>query len=235
MGAIVCRGVTKRYGATVALDGVNLEVQPAAATALLGANGAGKSTLLRILLGLVHADAGEVRVMDSAPGQERPGAVVAVLEQPRFYAWMSGNAHVGLLGALRTQAPEDEAAVFERLQLSGAMARKVKGYSQGMRQRLALGLALLQQPSVLLLDEPTNGLDPEGIEDFRRLIAELAEAGTTILYSTHNVHEAELTCAHVVVIARGQVRAAGTRSEVCEGEPLEAAYFRLTRSSPEAR
>jgi ABC-2 type transport system ATP-binding protein len=164
---IECRGLTKRYRGTTALAGLDLTVEAGQVFGFLGANGAGKTTTMRILLGLVAPSSGRAwlngkQVPDPA-GLARVGAMI---EEPAFYPWLTGRRNLDLLalsGAGMPARGEEIAAALGRAGLTGVAGRKVKGYSQGMRQRLGLAAALLRRPELLLLDEPANGMDPAGI------------------------------------------------------------------------
>jgi ABC-2 type transport system ATP-binding protein len=210
---IITRAVTKRYGAVLAVDGIDLDVRDGDRYGLLGPNGSGKSTLVRMLLGLVYATSGEIEVL----GQPVPKKVTDVLpqigalvEEPAAYPNLSGRANLRLFdaagpgGRRRTRrARIDEA--LERVGLGGIDRRPVRSYSLGMRQRLGLAAALVRGPRLLILDEPGNGLDPRGLRDLRQLLTELNEAGTTIFLSSHLLGEVELLCTRVGVLDRGKL------------------------------
>jgi ABC-2 type transport system ATP-binding protein len=210
---IITRAVTKRYGAVLAVDAIDLDVRDGDRYGLLGPNGSGKSTLVRMLLGLVYATSGEIEVL----GKPVPRKVADVLprigalvEEPAAYPNLSGRANLRLFdaagpgGRRRTRrARIDEA--LERVGLGGIDRRPVKSYSLGMRQRLGLAAALVRGPRLLILDEPGNGLDPRGLRDLRQLLTELNEAGTTIFLSSHLLGEVELLCTRVGVLDRGKL------------------------------
>jgi ABC-2 type transport system ATP-binding protein len=230
--AILGAGLTKRYGQILALDALDIAVARGQVYGLLGPNGAGKTTTLRILLGLVRPTAGTVSVLGRPPGD--PPALVrvgAMLEQPSFYPYLSG--HDNLLLAARSSGA-DPCRVGEALAQAGLAERaksKVKTYSQGMRQRLALAGVLLKDPDLFLLDEPTTGLDPQGMAEVRELIRGLGADGRTVLLSSHLLGEVEQICSYVGIIHRGRMMAEGAISELrggsrllVVGEPLDAAY-----------
>ena len=209
---IETRGLTKRYGAQAAVDDVDLHVRAGERYGFLGPNGSGKTTLVRMLLGLVFATRGEIRVL----GHEVPKQVHEIL--PRIGAHGGGARRVRPPlralqprparrlrpePALRAAARVDDA--LERVGLAGVDRRAVRTYSLGMRQRLGLAGALLTQPDLLILDEPTNGLDPHGIREIRELLVELNEAGTTVFLSSHLLTEIEALCTHVGVVDRGRL------------------------------
>ncbi|MEH1127211.1 ABC transporter ATP-binding protein [Micromonospora sp. CPCC 206061] len=205
-GRIVVSGLTKTFGTVKAVDGLTFTVQPGSITGFLGPNGAGKTTTLRMLLGLVRPDAGTATIGGRAyTDLPAPGdRVGAVLEATAFHPARTGRAHLRIYctinGYPRTRADE----VLELVGLAGAGRRAVRGYSLGMRQRLALATALLGDPKVLVLDEPANGLDPEGIAWMRRLLRDLAAQGRTVLVSSHVLSEVQQLVDHVVIINRGR-------------------------------
>jgi ABC-2 type transport system ATP-binding protein len=205
----VC-SLTKHFTrARAALDDVSFEVKPAEIMGLLGHNGAGKSTVLGIMLGMVRPDSGEVRVAGHSVQQERAKAlrqVGAIFEAPSFYEYMTGWQNLRTLCALSGWWEEREVKrVLELVRLSDRVHSKVRTYSHGMRQRLALAQALLPKPQVLLLDEPTDGLDPEGIHEFRSTVLRLREEhGLTILLNSHLLTEVEQMCDRCVILREGR-------------------------------
>lgn len=204
-------GLTKRFGELVAVDGLDLEVRRGDIFGLLGLNGAGKTTTIRMIVRLIAPTAGRV----VAFGEDVKGNSLAVLnrigamvEIPQFYPYLTGRKNLELLFGL--SGGSDAARIDECLELVGLEKRgqdKVRGYSQGMRQRLGLAQALLTKPELIILDEPINGLDPQGIIDIRRLIQRLnRESGVTFLISSHQLHEIELTCNRVAIVHQGKLR-----------------------------
>jgi ABC-type multidrug transport system ATPase subunit len=206
-------GLTKRFGALVAVDQVDLAVQAGDIYGFLGANGSGKTTTVRMLLGLVLATSGSVELL----GQSMPKAAARVLprvgtlvENPAAYGHLSGRTHLSLLDSMgrggerssRRQRVED---ALEQVGLSGVDGRPVRSYSLGMRQRLGLAAALMRDPELLILDEPTNGLDPQGIREIRDLLLQLNAAGVTIFLSSHLLAEVEQLCTRVGVLDRGRL------------------------------
>ena len=185
-------------------------------TGFLGPNGAGKSTTLRMLLGLVHPDAG-AGTFDGRRYEEleRPSTHVgAVLEEASFHPGRSGRNHLRVLAAAGGHPNRRVDEVLELVELTGAADRRVKGYSMGMRQRLAIAAALLGDPAVLILDEPANGLDPPGIRWVRDLLRAEAARGRAVLVSSHLLSEVALSVDDLVMIAKGELRANGTLDEV---------------------
>jgi len=209
---IVARGLVKRYGRVTAVDGVNLRVSAGVRFGLLGPNGSGKTTLVRMLLGLVHATAGEVEVLGEAVPRHAARVlprVGALVEGPAAWPQLSGRANLRLLDAAgpgrgrHRRRRVDEA--LERVGLGGIDRRPVRAYSLGMRQRLGIAAALLRGPELLLLDEPTNGLDPRGIGEIRSLLTALNEAGTTVVLSSHLLVEVDALCHRVGVMDAGRL------------------------------
>jgi len=237
---IVTRALTKRYGRTLAVAGVDLAVREGDRYGFLGPNGSGKPTLVRMLLGLVYATSGEIEVLGK-PVPKRVAEVLpqvgALVEGPAAYPHLSGRRNLALLdaagrgGGRRTRRQRIDDAL-EQVGLAAVDQRPVKAYSLGMRQRLGLAGALLRKPRLLVLDEPTNGLDPQGIKEIRELLVELNAGGTTVFLSSHLLAEVEQLCTRVGVVDRGRLvleedldtlRAATGRVLVGTPDPAEAA------------
>ena len=211
--------LSKNFGQVRALDDVSFSVAEGEVFGFLGPNGAGKTTTIRILLGLLRADRGSARIGGHDCWDDHSGAARlfgATLEQPGLYGYLSGRDN--LLQFARILGPIDEKQIGDLIALVGMTERaddKVRRYSMGMRQRVALAQALLGRPRLLVLDEPTNGLDPNGIHGLRILLRRLAtDQGLTIFLSSHLLSEVEELCDRVVVLHRGQVRAAGPISQL---------------------
>ncbi len=219
MDAIRCRGLTKRFGGRVAVDQLDLDVQPGEVFGFLGPNGAGKTTTARMLLGLVRADAGEAWILGSrVPCPDRLGEIGALVEEPAFYPWMTGRRNLQIVaGEGRRVPPGAVDDALESVGIAAVATRKVKTYSQGMRQRLGLGAALLRRPAVLLVDEPANGLDPAGIHELRVLLRRLADDGSAVFLSSHLLGEVEHVCDRVAVIDRGRLVTVGTLASLGGG------------------
>jgi ABC-2 type transport system ATP-binding protein len=216
MAAIEIQGLSKRFGKVQAVDDLSLTVEPGRVTGFLGPNGAGKSTTLRMLLGLIHADAGEASFGGRRYEElEHPSAQVGVvLEDASFHPGRSGRNHLRVLAAAGGHPDERVDQVLAQVGLTKAAGRRAKGYSMGMRQRLAIAAALLGDPDVLILDEPTNGLDPPGIRWMRELVRAQADQGRAVLVSSHLLAEVAQSVDDVVVIARGKLRASGPLDRV---------------------
>jgi ABC-type multidrug transport system ATPase subunit len=212
--AIRTQGLTKRYGELWAVNAVDLEVRTGEVYGFLGANGSGKTTTLRMLLGLVLPTAGEAEVL----GMPMPAArqkvlprVGSLVESPGAYPHLSGAANLAILDATGSDRSPRQlrrtriSTTLEQVGLNAADRRPVRAYSQGMRQRLGLAAALMRRPPLLILDEPSNGLDPQGIQEMRRLLQQLNHEGTTIFLSSHLLAEIEQMCTHVGVLHSGRL------------------------------
>jgi ABC-2 type transport system ATP-binding protein len=205
--AIAATALTKRYGRTKAVDGVSFEIQSGEIVGFLGPNGAGKTTTLRMLAGLVRPSDGTCSVLGgNVPGPELR-QVGTMIEEPSFYPYLTGRGNLRHAALLHGGVPEpriDEVLAFVRMEK--AADKRVRAYSQGMRQRLALARALLWKPRVLLLDEPTNGLDPAGIAEVRASLKQVAAEGVTVLVSSHILAEIEKLVERILAIDRGNLR-----------------------------
>ena len=229
------RGLVKRYGRLVAVDEIDLTVEPGDVYGFLGPNGAGKTTAMRILLGLLRQDAGEVRLFGRDPQRELPDAldgVAGFVESPRFYSYLTGRKNLELFAAFDGAGARARVdGVLEVVGLAGRAGDRVGGYSQGMKQRLGIAASLLRAPQLLVLDEPTNGLDPGGIRDMRSLIRDLAERGMTVFLSSHLLSEVEELCTRVAVIRDGRIVYEGALADL---HASTAPRYRL-RTSDQAR
>jgi len=227
---VIVEDLTKRYGATTAVDAVSFVLEPGTITGFLGPNGAGKSTTLRLLLGLATPTSGTAQVFGSryADLPKPAHAVGAILESGDFHPARSGRAHLRML-ALAAGIPwtrVDE--VLAKVQLDRTAAiRPVRTYSLGMRQRLGLAAALLGRPRLLLLDEPSNGLDPSGVHWLRSALKEFAAEGGTVLVSSHLLAEVAQTVDRVLIVDHGRLLA-DTPIEDLDGRSLEDMYLHLT-------
>jgi ABC-2 type transport system ATP-binding protein len=241
---IEVRGVRKAFGATKALDGVDLDVQPGTVLGLLGPNGAGKTTLVRVLATLLKPDAGTARV-DGSDVVANPKAVRQVIGLAGQYAAvdeaLTGRENLQMVGRLyglsKADAAKAGSEALERLALTDAADRPVRTYSGGMRRRLDLGASLVGRPKVLILDEPTTGLDPRTRIDMWGFMRDLVREGTTVLLTTQYLDEADELADNIVVIDHGKVIAEGT-SEVLKtrlgGDVLDVKVHRPADLAPMA-
>ncbi len=233
--------LTKRYAKTLAVDGLTMEVPRGEVFGFLGPNGAGKTTTIAMLLGLIRPTSGAAELLGHdiraglTPALRRTGATI---ESPAFYPYLSGRDNLRVIArVLGGQAIERIDVVLDHVGLSDRSRDAYRVYSMGMKQRLALGAALLNDPEFLILDEPTNGLDPAGIQETRVLLRRLVdEAGKTVFLSSHLLHEVQQVCDRVVIIQKGRVIAQGkvadllrTR-EAVEIEVLEAEAQRAAQT-----
>jgi ABC-2 type transport system ATP-binding protein len=235
---IQVRGLTKRYGPTLAVDALSFDVRQGAVTGFLGPNGAGKSTTMRMILGLDAPDAGEARIGGRRyrelgwPLRE----VGALLEAKAFHPGRSAHAHLAALAASNDLPRSRVEEVLGIVGLEGAARRRAGKFSLGMAQRLGIAAALLGDPGVLLLDEPVNGLDPEGIRWVRTLLRSLAAQGRVVFVSSHLISEMALTADHLVVIGQGRLLAEASVAELsASSASLEEAFLELTSGSVEFR
>ncbi len=214
-------GLTKRFGGTLAVDGLTLRVEPGEVMGFLGPNGSGKTTTIRLLMGLLRPSAGRASIL----GRDCHADAVALKrdvgylpDEPFLYPYLSGVETLELVAGLHGFAPAEARrraeASAEQIGLGPAARAYTVTYSLGMKKRLALALALVHQPRVLILDEPTNGLDPAGARQMRTAIAEYAAGGRTIFLSTHLLDAAERLCHRVAILQQGQLRAVATPAEL---------------------
>jgi ABC-2 type transport system ATP-binding protein len=235
---IEVHGLTKRYGATLAVDGLSFDVQPGVVTGFLGPNGSGKSTTMRVIMGQDMPDAGRATIGGRPYASLRwpLREVGAVLDAKAFHPGRSARAHLTALAASNAIPRRRVGAVLAQVGLAGVAARRAGTFSLGMAQRLGIAAALLGDPGVLLLDEPVNGLDPDGVRWIRNLLKSLAASGRTVLISSHLISEMALTADRLIVIGRGRLLADTTVTELtARGHSLEDAFFALTEGSVEYR
>ena len=231
--AIETRGLTKHYGKQPAVVELDLRVPRGVVFGFLGRNGAGKTTTIGMLLGLLRPSGGEAWLLghdvarDLRPALRRTGVL---LDQPAFYPYLSGRENLwavaqALGGEAHARIPE----ALETVELADRAGDRFAAYSAGMKQRLGLAAALLNDPDLLVFDEPTTGLDPVGQRDIRRLIRRLAdETGKTIFLSSHQLREVEQICDQVAIIDKGRLVAQGPLQEVAAGRDLETMFMALT-------
>jgi ABC-2 type transport system ATP-binding protein len=201
--------LSKAYGKRLAVDQLDLEVERAELFGFLGPNGAGKTTTIRMALGLIAPTSGSVEILGMEVRSHRSQVlprVGALVESPALYGYLSGRDNLRAVGNLLGGVAEkriDE--VLEIVGLKGRDRDRVKTYSLGMKQRLGLGIALLNEPDVLILDEPANGLDPAGIAEMRDLLRELGAQGKTVFISSHVLNEVQQICTRVAIINHGKL------------------------------
>lgn len=217
--ALQVRGLTRRFGTRVAVDDLHLTVLPGDVYGFLGPNGAGKTTAMRCMMGLIRRDAGEVSIFGEADPVIGRSLVGAIIETPAFHNWMSGRDNLEQAAAYAAVTPArvqvEIDRVLDRVGLVERARDKVRTYSLGMKQRLAIARALLGRPRLMLLDEPTNGLDPRGMREMRDLIRSLAlHDRITIFVSSHLLSEVQAICNRVGILQAGRLRAEGQVEEL---------------------
>jgi ABC-2 type transport system ATP-binding protein len=219
--AVETHGLTKRFGPTTAVDGVELLVPRGSAFGYLGPNGAGKTTLIRTLLGLTRANSGTMSLLGIPVPAERATALArvgAIVDEPRFHPHLTGRDNLRLLAAARGgDANQRIDPSLARVGLAERAGDKVAAYSMGMRQRLGVAACLLADPELLILDEPMNGLDPAGMHEMRAMIASLAAEGRTVVLSSHLLDEVQRTCDAVAIVDHGRVIRQGSIDELIRG------------------
>jgi ABC-2 type transport system ATP-binding protein len=217
---IEVRGLVKRYGELTAVAGVDLTVNAGDVYGYLGPNGAGKTTSLRMMLGLIRPTAGSVRLFGRDPLESVHAlqGVAGFVEAPTFYPYLNARRNLELLAAFDGDGAAARIdAALETVELTDRAKDRVGGYSHGMRQRLGIAGALLRDPKLLLLDEPATGLDPAGMRDMRLLIRRLADAGMTVLLSSHILTEVEDVCNRVAIVRTGKIVYEGEIADLKRG------------------
>jgi ABC-2 type transport system ATP-binding protein len=223
---------------TVAVDGLDLQVPAGGVHGFLGPNGAGKTTTIKMLLGLTRHSAGEMRLFGlQVPAQlpEVIDRIGAVVEEPRFSPSFSGRKNLSLLAGSIGAPRSSVDAALRQVDLADRAREDYRGYSLGMKQRLAIAAALLKSPDLLVLDEPTNGLDPAGIRGIREMVTRLGESGVTVLLSSHILAEVQQVCHSVSIVDQGRLLASGrvedllgekvSRTRVGVADPRGAKHF----------
>lgn len=221
---VATRDLTKQFGAHTAVDHLSFAIYPGDIYGFLGENGAGKSTTMRMLLGLIHPSHGSVQIKGELFSEKRRHLlrhIGAVIERPDLYGYLSGWDNLRMMARL-SGVPIAATRLHEVLELVGLKGRehdKVKAYSQGMKQRLGIAIALVHSPELLILDEPTNGLDPQGIAEMRELIVRLSrEHGKTILISSHLLHEMEQMATRILILHKGKMVKEGPMAGLMSSE-----------------
>jgi ABC-2 type transport system ATP-binding protein len=235
--AFECRELVKRYGGTVALAGVELEVEPGELVGLLGPNGAGKSTLVKIACGLVRPSDGEASVAGHPAGSADARAAIGYLaELFRFPEWLRADELLSLHQRLAGSGggPAERAELLELVGLDDAARTKIGAMSKGMQQRLGIAQALVGSPRVLMLDEPTSALDPVGRRIVRNLLLELKRRGVAVLLNSHLLSEVERVCDRVTILVGGRIVARGSPAELAQARGVEVDLDGGVRAFPEA-
>ncbi len=211
--------LNKRFGSVHAVKNVSLEIKKGNVYGILGPNGSGKSTTLGIVLNVVNKTSGDYSWFGGTmQTHEALRKVGAIIERPNFYPYMTARENLELVCKIKDI---NTVKVYEKLELVGLLERensKFSTFSLGMKQRLAIASALLNDPEILILDEPTNGLDPQGIHQIRDIIKQIAAQGTTILLASHLLDEVEKVCTHVLVLRKGEILYSGRVNEMTSNE-----------------
>lgn len=201
--------LTKRYGSILAVDRLSIEVASGSIYGLLGPNGSGKTTTLGMILDVVRPTSGSYTWFGEQTSHTTKRRIGALLETPNFYPYLTARKNLQVIADIKGANAKNILQVLHQVGLEQRKHTTFKGFSLGMKQRLAIAAALLNNPEVLVLDEPTNGLDPEGIAEVRDLILKIAAEGKTIILASHLLDEVEKVCTHVAVLQRGQLKAEG--------------------------
>ena len=236
--ALACHQLSKRYGSTLALAGVDLSVEPGELLGLLGPNGAGKSTLTKIVTGLVRPSGGRAEIEGAAAGSRPARASIGYLaELFRFPEWLSADELLSLHQSLTRSAggTRERAELLELVELADARETRVAAMSKGMQQRLGIAQALVGSPRLLMLDEPTSALDPVGRRIVRDLLGELRARGVAVVLNSHLLSEVELVCDRVAIMNAGRIVAGGTPAELAVPQGVEVQTGAGLRSYPRAR
>jgi ABC-type multidrug transport system ATPase subunit len=214
MAILSVDNLKKDYGSIRALKGVNFTVPAGAVFGILGPNGSGKTTLLGIIMNVLKATSGSYKLFDEDATDAHRKKIGTLLETPNFYHYLSAVQNLKISAAIKGLGEEDIESVLQTVDLLHRKHSPFSSYSLGMKQRLAIGAALLGNPDVLVFDEPTNGLDPVGISEIRSLIKTLSAKGKTIIMASHLLDEVEKVCTHVAILKKGDLLASGNVKDV---------------------
>lgn len=223
------RNLSKRFGRLTAVDNLSFSVEKGNVYGLLGPNGSGKSTTLGMILNVINPTAGEWRWFGKEATSDSLKKIGAIIEHPNFYPYLSAVRNLEIVAEIK-EVPYSK--IDEKLKVVDLYERKndkFGTYSLGMKQRLAIAAAILNDPQVLILDEPTNGLDPQGIIKIREIIQQIAANGTTIILASHLLDEVEKVCSHVVILEKGKTLYSGPVDEMT----VSLGYFELDASDTE--
>jgi ABC-2 type transport system ATP-binding protein len=215
------RNLAKSYGAVRALNGVSFDVPEGSVFGILGPNGSGKTTLLGIVMDVLRANGGDFLWFGQPGSPQQRKKIGSLLETPNFYSYLSGTDNLKITQAISGRGnKKDIDEVLKKVNLYDRRWSAFKSFSLGMKQRLAIGAALLGNPKVLVLDEPTNGLDPVGISEIRKLIIELKEQGHTIIMASHLLDEVEKVCTHAAILKTGNLITTGDVEQIMMDEDV---------------
>ncbi|MDD1443061.1 ABC transporter ATP-binding protein [Dolichospermum sp. ST_sed3] len=215
---LTIRQLTKHFGKLCAVNKLDLEVKRGQVFGMLGPNGSGKTTTLGMLMGVINPTSGDFSWFGHPPTNQIRKKIGAVLEHPIFYPYLSGQKNLELMAMIKEAPVENIPKVLELVELAPRRNDKYRTYSLGMKQRLAIASALLNDPIVLILDEPTNGLDPMGIAEIREIIRKIAQDGKTIILASHLLDEVQKVCTHFAILRKGNLVHFGPVDDVGKGE-----------------
>ena len=229
MAILTVENLTKNYGNIKALKAVSFSVPKGTVFGILGPNGSGKTTLLGIVMDVLKASSGGYKLFDQVPTEHHRKQIGTLLETPNFYHYLSAVENLKIAAAIKGRGGDDIDRVLRIVDLAKRKTSKFSTYSLGMKQRLAIGSALLGNPDVLVFDEPTNGLDPVGIAEIRELIKKLAQEGKTVIMASHLLDEVEKVCTHVAILKQGTLITHGDVNDILVNEDVvETAASDLT-------
>lgn len=220
MEILTVENLSKNYGAIKALKNVSFSVSKGNVFGILGPNGSGKTTLLGIVMDVLKATSGGHKIFGEEPTNIQRKQIGTLLETPNFYHYLSAVQNLRIAASIKERGYDDIERVLEIVNLSARKNSNFSTYSLGMKQRLAIGSALLGNPEVLVFDEPTNGLDPVGIAEIRELIKKLSQQGKTIIMASHLLDEVEKVCTHVAILKQGNLITYGDVNEILVNEDL---------------
>lgn len=220
MAILTVENLHKNYGIIQALKGVSFTVPKGSVFGILGPNGSGKTTMLGIIVGILRATSGSVKLFDETPTREHRKQIGTFLETPNFYHYLNAVQNLEIAAAIKGHGKEDIDKVLKMVSLDQRRLSKFSTYSLGMKQRLALASCMLGSPDVMIFDEPTNGLDPIGIAETRELIKKLNKEGKTIIMASHLLDEVEKVCTHVAILQKGTLITHGHVDEILIQEDI---------------
>src|SRR6187431_1533320 len=220
MAILTVNNLQKNYGKIRALNGISFSVPEGSVFGILGPNGSGKTTLLGIIMNILKPTGGSYELFDQEPTDDHRKQIGTLLETPNFYHYLSAVRNLKIAAAIKGRGHDDIDHVLEVVNLTHRKNSAFSTYSLGMKQRLAIGSALLGNPDVLVFDEPTNGLDPVGIAEIRSLIKKLNREGKTIIMASHLLDEVEKVCTHVAVLLKGTLLTHGHVDEILINEDI---------------
>jgi ABC-2 type transport system ATP-binding protein len=220
MAILSVDNLSKNYGPIKALKNVSFSVPAGTVYGILGPNGSGKTTLLGIVMDVLKASGGGYTLFDETPTENHRKQIGTLLETPNFYHYLSAVENLKIAAAIKGRGEDDIDRVLQIVNLAHRKTSKFSTYSLGMKQRLAIGAALLGNPEVLVFDEPTNGLDPVGIAEIRELIKKLSHSGKTIIMASHLLDEVEKVCTHVAILKQGTLITDGNVDEILVNEDV---------------